>query len=200
MEKESGEKESGGKDSDSARLEAAALDYLARFAASTEQLRRVLLRKLRRWALLNPPADPEAGTDPAKAAAMTDAVIAKLERAGLLDDAKFAELKAGSLLRRGNSGRAIRFHLAQKGVAPAIVADTIAALQAETPDLELTGAAALLRRRRLGCYRPTETREAYFRKDLASLARAGFRESVARRVLACADALELEEILTERNA
>lgn len=176
---------------DGARLEAAALDYLARFAAPAAQLRRVLLRRLRRWT----PKGSEF--DPGEAEAMIAATIARLEEQGLLDDAKFAEAKAAGLRRRGNSLRAVRARLRQKGVAASIVEDAIAASHEEGGDFDLHAAASLLRRRRLGCYRPAGSRETFLRKDLAALARAGFSEPVARKVLSCADPAALETLIRE---
>jgi regulatory protein len=56
-----------------------------------------------------------------------------------------------------------------------------AALEGEDGD-EAAAARALARRRRLGPYRPGE-RAPYRDKDLAALARAGFRYDVARAVV-----------------
>jgi regulatory protein len=161
-------------------LENAAIYYLERFASSAANLRRVLMRRVRRSAR-------EHGTDPAEGAALIDALIARFESSGLLDDRRYAEAKAASLHRRGTSRRAVSGRLAQQGLDGEIIAEAIAGLDDGAGDTELTAACALARRRRLGPYRPEEARAAAHLKDLGAFARAGFPLDIARRVLACAD-------------
>jgi regulatory protein len=105
-------------------------------------------------------------------------VVAKSLSSGLIDDARYAEGRVASLRRRGGSARAIQAKLSAKGIARSTIA---AALDGEEGDEE-TAARALARRRRLGPYRPGE-RAPYRDKDLAALARAGFRFDVARAVV-----------------
>lgn len=166
-----------------AALEKAALAYLERFASSAENLRRVLRRRLRRGA-------PDGANDEADEA-LIEAVVERLQRAGLLDDARYAEAKAASLNRRGVSRRSIAGRLARQGVAGELVAAALAEVSAATGDADLAAACALARRRRLGPYREPGTRAAQRDKDLAAFARAGFDLDVARRILACADEEEL---------
>ncbi|HKY94689.1 MAG TPA: hypothetical protein VJL84_05255, partial [Kiloniellales bacterium] len=80
------------------RLEQAALAYLQRYANSAEGLARVLRRRL-----------AKASREGRAAAAPEDvaAVVAKLLRLGLLNDALFAEGRAGRLARQGRSQRSI---------------------------------------------------------------------------------------------
>ena len=77
-----------------ADLKDAALDYLARYAASTARLRQVMTRRIRRSAQANA-FEPEPLIDE------LERVIAMLHRTGLLNDASFAEGRARSLNRRG---------------------------------------------------------------------------------------------------
>src|SRR5262250_3391175 len=72
------------------RLEASALYYLQRFASSAENLRRVLERRVDRSAR-------QHGTDRAAGRALVDALVQRLQAAGLLDDRFYAEAKAASL-------------------------------------------------------------------------------------------------------
>lgn len=160
-----------------ASLERAALHYLQRFATSSENLRRVLMRRVERAARAGM-AEREA------AAALVDDLIARYRRAGLLDDAVYADAKARSLHRRGLPLRAIAARLAEKGVEDDATAAAIANLRRELPDADLAAAVAHARRRRIGPYRPAEDRAAHRERDLASLARAGFPYEVAARVLA----------------
>jgi regulatory protein len=156
------------------RLENIALHYLERFSASTESLRRVLLRRVERSA-------QEHGTDREEAAGWVNALVERYVTSGMLNDAVFAEAKAASLHRRGGSTRMIRQKLAAKGVG----ADDIDHALDERreagdgePDLE--AALALCRRRRLGPCRPAEKRAEMRDKDLAALGRAGFDYATAR--------------------
>jgi regulatory protein len=165
------------------RLRKAALAYLERYAASTEQVRRVLQRRLQRAA--------EAGVAEVGAAEI-EAELARLTRAGLLDDAAFAEMKTRSLGRRGKSSRGIGLALRRLGVAPDQGDAALAAADAE-PAAELARAVAFARRRRLGPWRPAAERAARRQRDLAALGRQGFPLALAREVVEAEDAESLEE-------
>ena len=164
-------------------LENAALHYLERFASSAAHLRRVLMRRVERSARVH-------GTDRAEGAALVEALVARFERAGLVDDRVYAEGRAAALFRRGTAPRAIRAALRAKGVAGETIEAALGTLEAG-PDAELAAATALARRRRLGPYRPAQARAARRDKDLAALARAGFGYDVARRVVDAGDPAEL---------
>jgi len=81
-------------------LESLALDYLARFASSAANLRRVLRDKVERSARLH-------GTNREAGLAAIDRLVERLAAAGDVDDRRFAEGRAASLFRRGASRRAI---------------------------------------------------------------------------------------------
>jgi regulatory protein len=176
-------------------LEAAALFYLERFATSSGNLRRVLLRRVRRSAEQHG-TDAEAGTE------LVDALIRRFLSAGLLDDRAYAEAKSASLHRRGASARGIAAKLAAKGLERDLIGTVLDEADdgvAPRPGGDLAAAAALARRRRLGPYRPAEAREANRLKDLGTFARAGFARSVAERVLAAADPAALAALLRDRD-
>ena len=98
-------------------LREAALTYLARYAATEAALRRILAKRIERWARTQ--TDPDEAV-PVVAAAheAINGVIADLVRAGALSDEGFAQGRARSLLRTGRSRRAIQARLLAKGVAP----------------------------------------------------------------------------------
>lgn len=171
----------GPKPATAPHLENAALHYLERFASSSGNLRRVLLRKVARSARIH-------GSDPAEGERIVDEIIARYLRSGLLDDRAYAAQQAASLRRRGTSRFGIRGRLAVKGVSGELVEDALAGLDAEAGEGELAAACAYVRRRRLGPCRAPAQRAAFSRKDLAALARAGFGLDLARRVLALPDA------------
>ncbi len=155
-----------------AYLQRAAMAYLERYASSAENLRRVLRRKVDKRCRLR-------GEDPSEFHEMIDDVVAKSLRTGLIDDTRYTEARVATLRRRGGSARAIQAKLSAKGVDRGTIA---AALEGGDEDDEEKAAHALARRRKLGPYRPGE-RSPYRDKDLASLARAGFRFDVARGVI-----------------
>ena len=105
------------------RLYNQALFHLQRFATSSANLRRVLMRRALRSARHHgTPTPPEAER-------MVDAVIARLQAAGLLNDPLYAEGKARGLANAGRSPRMIRAKLAQKGQG---FRSELARLRAET--------------------------------------------------------------------
>ncbi|RAI57629.1 RecX family transcriptional regulator [Roseicella frigidaeris] len=171
-----------------AGLREAALAHLARFAATEAGLRRVLQRRVDRWARRaeaeGRPAEeiaPQAAAARAAAAEVARAMVA----AGAVDDAGFAAARARRLARAGRSRRAIAAHLGAKGVAAEAAA-------AALPDAaaELDAALAQCRRRRIGPFAAApapadpQAARAARRKALAALARAGFGREVAEAALA----------------
>jgi len=172
---------------DAALIERWALAYLGRFASSAANLRRVLLRRVRRRL----GEDREAA---GQAAALVDKLVARYRETGLVDDAAYAAGRARSRLRRGQSLRTIRAGLADKGVAAEIAEAAIAALRENDGDPDLAAACAFARRRRLGPYRRDRGGEDTRNKELAAFARAGFSRATAEAVLACADPEEAEAL------
>jgi regulatory protein len=153
----------------------AALNHLARYAATEAGLTRILARKIDRWAKLQTEDDPQT----AKAAVIAaksriPTVISRLKSANILNDSAFAASRAKRLTREGKSRRASLAHLAAKGVA----SSTAAAILKDDPDRELAAACAYLRRRRAGPFG-----DAPEMKTLAAMARAGFTQTTARQVL-----------------
>ena len=93
---------------DAALIERWALHYLGRFSSSAENLRRVLLRRVRKRLV----EDREAA---AAAARIVDALVDRYRKTGLVDDAAYAAGRARARLRRGQSLRTIRAGLAARG-------------------------------------------------------------------------------------
>lgn len=160
----------------------AALAYLGRFASSAENMRRVLRRRALREAR-------RTGGNPdwSRIEPIIETVIARLARAGLIDDASYAGLRTETLHRRGEPARRIRARLAAKGVARDAIDDALEDLKARDPDADFRAACRLVLRRKLGPCRPKSARAAWQSRDLAALARAGFDYAVARRALELAD-------------
>ena len=176
-----------------ARLREAALAHLARFAATEVGLRRVLERRISRWARAAE-AEGQARDAIAAATAALHVEIASLAQslvaAGAVNDAAFAESRARRLARSGHSRRAIAAHLAAKGIET----ETAAAALPEGEETELLAALAFCRRRRVGPFARVAADATARMKALAALARGGFAQGIARRALAM-DPAEAEEML-----
>jgi regulatory protein len=167
------------------RLEKAALHYLERYAASAEGVRRVLMRKVERAV--------RAGVgERAQGAEAAAAVVAKLAAKGLLDDARFAEGRAASLVRRGLPRGRIAHRLKVAGVAGDDIDKALAGLD-EAGENDLKAALVFARRKRLGPFADPAKRVAARMKHLAAMARAGFSGELARRVIDADDAAELDD-------
>ncbi len=109
-----------------------------------------------------------------------EALLADLARMGLLDDRAWAEAQARTLRRRGASARAVAARLSARGTPRGEIEHLLAG---EDEGAELQAARALARRRRLGPWRDPTERAERREKDLAAMARAGFRLDVARQVI-----------------
>lgn len=170
------------------RLHKGALFYLERYASSSANLRKVLMRRVERSAR-------EYGTDRDEGLRLVDDLVERFQHAGLLDDKAYAESRVASLLRRGTSIKAIRMKLAAKGVQASLIDDVLQAVRDDNDiDTDLMAAVAYVRRRRIGPYR-VKAREDYRDRDMAALARQGFSFDLARKVLDADDPQELEELI-----
>jgi len=160
---------------DRAALHEAALSYLARYAASAAGVRRVLHRRIDRWAAQaeGDRAEITAAVQDAKRLAAD--IVAALVKAGAINDAAFAESRARSLARGGRSGRAIAAHLLQRGIDP----DLAAANGGLSTEDELAAALSLARRRRIGPFRTKAADPTALHREAGVFARAGFSRSVA---------------------
>lgn len=176
-----------------ASLERAALAYLERFAASAESLRRVLARKVERSAR----AHDADRLDEARAEGTVwiDALIERYLRSGLLDDQAYAAARTASLRRQGRSARAIADRLAQKGIDRELIDETLTPIRTEAD--ELTAAAKIARRRRLGPFRPASDRAEHRDRDLQVLGRGGFSYDIARKVVQAESVDALETLIAE---
>ena len=176
-------------------LQAAAVAYLARYAATEAGLQRVLVRRVLRWARAAFAAGDDRdeiarATATARAAARD--VVARLVGAGAVNDAAFAQARGQKLLRRGRSRQAAAAQLMAKGIG----AELARAALPENPDAELAAALVLARRRGIGPFRNGGADPATMRREFGILARAGFPGHVAACALgmdaATAEALVLD--------
>ena len=171
------------------RLNNVALHYVSRYSATTDSLRKVLMRRVEASARVH-------GTDPKDGAIWTETLIIKFQALGYLNDRAYAANRARSLLARGNSMRAVAMKLREKGISVEDIEVAFEAAREDISDLDLAAAAALARRRRLGPYRLDVAREEHRDRDLAALARAGFSYDVARCIIEAKTVNILEAIIS----
>ena len=152
---------------DPASLDELALGYVARFATSRAKLLTYLKRKLRErgWAAEEPPG--------------FEALAAKLIGLGFIDDRAFAEVKAGTLTRRGLGVRRVRAALGAAGIG----ADDQSAALAGAAGQGWTAALRFAERRRLGPWAAELAGPQASRKALAAMLRGGHDFAVARRIV-----------------
>jgi regulatory protein len=173
---------------DSAALHEAALNHLARYAATRTGLERVLFRRIARWARQAEGEREATAAAVAAAKAAAKQVVERLVAAGAVNDAAFAVARARRLARAGSSRQRIAAHLARHGIAGAAAAAALLA------------ALVLARRRRIGPFRTAPLADSdAARRELATLARAGFPHGVARAVLAMPHAEAEERLAVARQ-
>ena len=167
------------------RLMNKAVHYLGRYTSSRQRLREVLQRFARRKLDHFEPAEVNRGID---------AVIADCVRLGYVDDAAFALSRARNKRRSGGSTLAIRRSLAEHAIGQDLADEALAAADEATSDGELTAALRLAARRRIGPYFTRQRDDDTYRKQLSSLARAGFSFATAKAVMALDNAEEADEL------
>lgn len=125
--------------------------------------------------------------------------INELVEAGLIDDARYARLKARSMRLSGKGARRIQMDLAKKGVEQSLIEDAIAEVDAETVDVddadvsaeesERAAAETLARKKKIGPYRRSPAPENHaektkiWRREAGVLARAGYGLDIIREIL-----------------
>lgn len=160
-------------------LENVALYYLKRYASTVASLRRVLNRRVDRSVRVH-------GGDRDEARGWVDALLERLVQGGYLNDASYARTKAHSLRAGGRSTRMIAQKLQLKGVARDVVNASVAGAAREVDEEE--AARIWARKKRLGPFRKDpSSRKDHRQKDLASLARAGFAFTIAKKIVDATD-------------
>lgn len=164
-------------------LRRAAEHHVERHPVTAKRLREVLQRKVAAHVRKNGVARPP------EADAWIATIVEALVGVGVVDDRRLAEARTRTLRNRGKSTRAVQASLRIKGVPAEVVAEVTehpvdeAGEATTVAAVDEAAARALVRRKKLGSFRPAEKRAEFRQKDLAALARAGFAYGLARRVL-----------------
>ncbi|VAV93084.1 hypothetical protein MNBD_ALPHA02-1238 [hydrothermal vent metagenome] len=167
----------------------ATYNYLQRFATTEKNLRAVLGRKVHRRM-------PESDDGALQALVWIDEIVQKAVAQNLVNDRQYAEAKARSLMRSGNSTRTIYQKLLAKGIAASLATEVMAALAEEFEDMDFLAAVKYARKRRFGAFSIRHDGNELVEKELASMCRAGFPYELVSRILMMSR-VELEDILYE---
>lgn len=157
-------------------LHNAGLHYLQRFAASTGQFRKVIMRKVDKSCRFHKEQDRDS------CVRMVDELVAKFQRAGLLNDSAYAAGLAASLRRRGSSRRAVEAKLRTRGVGADDIAAALNDGEDGGGDQDFNALLRLMKRKRIGPFRKGPAPDS-IQKELAAVARAGFSYEDAQRGL-----------------
>ena len=165
--------------------------YIDRYRPCSGGLRRTLMKRVNSGLR-------EHGGEREEALETMEAVIKKMLDNGSINDEVFARGWVKRYHRRGVTRRDIANRMRVKGVPREITDRAIREMEeAQEHDPALQAAVAYVRRRRFGPWRmDPNRREVRREKDLAAMARAGHRYTVAKKVLGretLEDFLELEE-------
>jgi regulatory protein len=166
-------------------IEEKALSYLDRFDASASRLRRVLEKFVRQRAR-------ELNIDAGPFLALVCETLERYQRSGLVDDRRFGAAMARTLAERGASRQAIKTKLFGRGVSADVIDEVVKELGSDV-GTELDSARALVKKRRLGKYRPPNEQRENYRRDLGILARAGFAFDTAKAALSLEGTDESDE-------
>ena len=147
------------------RLMNIALHYLGRYESSSQNLRGLLQRRIKR-------AEAKGVAVPFDAYAWIDAVIKEVIRLGYIDDRRYAVSVVQKYRNLGKSKNYIRQKLTLAGIASELQSEALAEFGDSNAELE--AAFLLVKKRKLGVFRSEQERSAFRKKDMAVLARAGF--------------------------
>jgi regulatory protein len=152
---------------DAEGLERLGLFYAGRYATTRARLADYLRRKLRERGWSGPGAPP------------VEALVERFAGLGYVNDAAFAQAKAGALLRRGYGERRV----AQALRAAGIDGEDAAPARQEAESKAEEAALRFARRRRIGPYAEAPLDPEARRKAAAAMLRAGHRLDLVRRIL-----------------
>lgn len=156
-------------------LREAALRYLDRQDASVDQVRKVLRRRIYKY------ADTEARPS---AYDRAEEILRRLQESRILDDDRYARAYAESLRRRGASRPKLLQKLKARGLSDDVIESGLQSLSDQNDEgLSDEGAAHTYARKRRLRERFNLDDPKERQKALAALARQGFSFDVARRVL-----------------
>jgi regulatory protein len=172
--------------------------YVASRECTRQMLREVLMRRSRE---ISP---EEAEKEAVEAESLIEAEIERLVKAGLIDDARYAEGRARADLNRGRGARRILMDLSQKGVDKEVAEDALKEAARDVTgtlgrddvdddevsrNAEWEAADTFARKKRFGPYRSgslpdeREAAQKIWRREASSMARQGFGLDLIRQII-----------------
>lgn len=148
-------------------IERLALRYVERYATSRARLASYLQRKIRErgWGEETPPP--------------IDALVDRMAELGYVDDRAFAEMKAGSLTRRGYGARRIDDALRLAGIDDADAAPA----RANAAEAAWDSALRFAMRKKIGPFAAAVADEKVRRRHFSAMLRAGHPFEFAKRIV-----------------
>ena len=147
-----------------------AISYLSKYNTSKKNLNRILHNKVRRMKLNK--------KDKYTLYSSIASIITDLEINKLIDDKNFTHSKIYSLSLQGKSKISIISYLMQKGIEKNLIEESFENLELKNPNWETESAKIFARKKRLGIKYSNN-----FEKDLAKMARAGFKYNICKKIL-----------------
>ena len=158
------------------RLYNITLYYLSRYDSCSAKVRDMLKRRILK--------DAQAGAEvPQKVNEWIEDIIKRVQELGYIDDKRYVQNQVRSMSNAGKSARFMMMKLSQNGVAGELIDEILNTSESD----DLSRARLLVKRKKLGYFRSDEMRAEYYKKDLATLGRAGFSYETARQALTEAD-------------
>ena len=158
------------------RLRNIAYFYLTRYSSSSENLRRVLKKRVYKAAKFH-------NIDIPKSDEWIGQIIEYFTKSGGLDDMRFARTKISYLSQKGKPPSVIKLYLLSKGVTKNIIEIVMSELSQSLDTLELSAAHQYARRRRIGPYRQSPLTHKIKQKELRKLAMAGYSYKIANQLV-----------------
>ncbi len=156
------------------RLYNIALSYLTRYESSTQKLKNVLERRILS-------AQRQGKEIPKNASQWIHETVLKMQELGYVNNKRYAENTIRRLSQSGKSIRYMNMKLKQDGIDSQTFQSALP--NKTTDDIDLDFALLMVKKKKIGFYRPFPLQKQYFQKDLAILGRAGFSYETAQRAL-----------------
>ena len=152
----------------------AAQNYVSRYFASSQMLRRALERRAYRFIRKH-------GGEMEDAKVFIEEAIQFCIKEGAIDDVHFAQTMVAELQKNGVSQLKIKQKLFEKGISASLIADALK----ENNDMHNPKRDALLyaKKRGFGPYRAPHITEDRYQKELASMVRAGHPYNISKEIL-----------------
>ncbi len=155
------------------RLYNITLYYLSRYDSCTSKVRDMLKRRILK--------EGQNGADiPAEANEWIETIIGRMQELGYIDDRRYVQNQVRTMSNAGKSARFMVMKLTQIGIDSDLIENVLNMAEGD----DLTRAKQLVRRKKLGYLRPEHIRADFYKKDLATLGRAGFSYETAKVALA----------------